>query len=284
METSSRPSDAQSRGVGSLFDDTERKQILKKYVLFLGWIEILIFVVCWLYQLGTEGYNRYGPVEIAFPWKTYFLISFVVPVAITFLLGIVIVGFNRYLAEQDEGAAAAAAVEGDGDGANADHGRRIYRIKSYLSLFRRLPFLISLLLLGLGAGIVYKIDVILRVMGAVGEQTARVLLIAGAVLLGVGSFFGLVMVVLNYKLRKKSMEYQYRSELAERFGLIVLDDNTVLNHEGKLLVAGRKGKSSVPMLPRESSLPDQKKDQPEKPEQADSDGEAQGARPSHGSS
>jgi len=60
---------------------------------------------------------------------------------------------------------------------------------------------------------------------------------------------------MNYQLRKKTMAYQYRSEVAERFGLIILDDNTVLNSEGKLLIQGRKWKTSVPLLPGSTQEP-----------------------------
>ena len=46
-------------------------------------------------------------------------------------------------------------------------------------------------------------------------------------------------------------QYQYKSQVAERFGLIILEDNTVLDRDGKLLVNGKKWKSAVPLLPAE---------------------------------
>ena len=45
------------------------------------------------------------------------------------------------------------------------------------------------------------------------------------------------------------MEYRYRSEMAERFGLIILEDNTVLNNEGKLISHGKK---LLPLLPADT--------------------------------
>jgi len=42
------------------------------------------------------------------------------------------------------------------------------------------------------------------------------------------------------------MEYRYRSEMAERFGLIILEDNTVFNNEGKLVSHGKKLASPSP--------------------------------------
>jgi len=49
------------------------------------------------------------------------------------------------------------------------------------------------------------------------------------------------------------MEYQYRSEVAERFGLIILDDMTVLNREGHLLINGKKRKEAPLMLPEKTA-------------------------------
>ncbi len=85
-----------------------------------------------------------------------------------------------------------------------------------------------------------------------GEKSVRIFLISAAVLVGLASIFALILIVLNFQLRKRSMEYQYRSDVAQRFGLIILDDNTVLNSEGKLLVNGRKWKQTVPLLSGQS--------------------------------
>ena len=88
MKTSSNTTARPRHGIAALFDDFERKELFKKYLIFLGWIEIFIFASCWLYNIGNDGYDKYGPVEAPFPWRAYFLISFLAPVAITFLMGI----------------------------------------------------------------------------------------------------------------------------------------------------------------------------------------------------
>ena len=245
---------------GPLFSHAERKQILKKYIIFLGWMEILIFIVCWLYQLGHQGYDRYGPVEILFPWNTYFLIAFLTPVAITFLLGVVLIGFNKYIVnpgEVEDGDTPEQALKDALDGG----GKRRYRLISLLAFMRKLPFLLLLLILAAAAGVVYKLDAIIEFASRVGQKTVEIGLIVGAVLLGVGTVVGIIVLVLNYKLRKRSMDLQYRSEVAERFGIILLDDNTVLNHEGKMLIQGKKWKDSVPLLPvSENTKPDTPRD------------------------
>ena len=41
-------------GIAALFDDMERKDIFRKYLYFLGWVELGILLTCWLYQIGDR--------------------------------------------------------------------------------------------------------------------------------------------------------------------------------------------------------------------------------------
>lgn len=250
MTTSTETSNRPLRGIAALLNDSERKELFRKYLYLLGWIEILILIVCWLYQLGDGGHDRFGSVEVPFPWKAYFLIAFLTPVAVTFLVGVVVVGFNKYFAEAEP----LDAPQGENGPLDetADGAGRIQKLNRMVNLLRRLPFLALLLLLGVAVAFFYKIDVILGFLGSVGEKSVRIFLISAAVLVGLASIFALILIVLNFQLRKRSMEYQYRSDVAQRFGLIILDDNTVLNSEGKLLVNGRKWKQTVPLLSGQS--------------------------------
>ncbi len=257
MKTAKQTPAGMRRGLAGLFDDCERKELFRKYIYFLGWVQVLIFAVAYLYQLGDTGVERMGGVERGFPWKTYFFIAFIVPVTITFLIGVVIAGFNKYMTGEDLDESVGEASEPSKDASSS----RIEKLQKVVVWIQRLPFLALLVLVGLGAGLIYKLDSILNFLEVFGEKSFRILLVSGAVVLGIASVFGFILIVLNYQLRKQTMSYQYRSEVAERFGLIILDDNTVLNSEGKLLVQGRKWKSSVPLLP---GAPEQRSEQ-EKP-------------------
>jgi hypothetical protein len=249
MKSTTATSKKSLHGIAALLDDSERKEIFRKYLFFLGWVEVLIFAGCWLYQLGDQGYDRYGPVETPFPWKIYFLLTFLAPLAITFLLGIIIIGFNKYFGEPE-----AAAVFTQAADLPEDKSSPAYKIYVTMNWLQRLPFLSLLLLLGIAIGIFYKLEVILGFIGAVGEKSVKFLLLSSAVLLAVGVFFALFLIVLNFKLRKKSMEYKYKADVAERFGLIILEDNTVLNSEGRLLVSGKQFKEVVPLLPEATDV------------------------------
>ena len=233
--------------LANLFNGKERKELFIKYIIFLGWLEVLIFIGCWFYQLGTDGYDRFGPVEVPFPWKIYFLIAFLAPVATTFLIGMVIVGFNKYLGEPVE--------EHSPPGNHSPSSSKTERLKMTIDWLQKLPYLGLLVILSAGIAIVYNLDKIIRLLQAVGEKAFKMVFILGGALLGVVSILSFVLLLLNYKLRKREMEYNYRTQVAERLGLVILDDNTVLNEEGRLLVRGRKWKSSVPLLTESKDSP-----------------------------
>ncbi|MCE5333037.1 MAG: hypothetical protein LLG06_00450 [Desulfobacteraceae bacterium] len=240
MESSSEKSDG-LKSIAALFNDVERKELFRKYLYFLGWVEILILLTCWLYQLGDSG--REG--GNTFPWRLYFIVAFLAPVGITFLMGIVIVGFNKYFADPGDarpGGAQSPQAEELGAG-------RIQKLNRMVTWVQRLPFLALLLLLGVSVGFFYKLDAIVSLIGNIGEKSVRILLLTAGGVLILLSVFALILVFLNYKLRKRAMEYQYKSQVAERFGLIILEDNTVLNSAGKLLVNGKRWKDAVQLLP-----------------------------------
>jgi len=247
MKKSSETSSQSLRGIAALFDAGERKEIFRKYLFFLGWIEVFIFAGCFLYQLGDQGYDKYGPITTPFPWKVYFLLSFLTPLAITFLLGVIIIGFNKYFGEPE-----AATLFHQEDALPEDKSSRAYKLYVTMSWLQRLPFLSLLLLLGVAVGVFYKLEAILDIIGAVGEKSVKIVLLSAGILLAVAVVFAVVLIVLNFKLRKKSMEYKYKTDVAERFGLIILEDNTVLNSEGRPLIHGKNFKDVVPLLPGSS--------------------------------
>jgi hypothetical protein len=247
MTNSPEPSRTSLHGIASLFDDFERKELFKKYLFFLGWIEVLIFGACWIYHLGNGGHDQYGPIDLPFPWRTCFLVAFMAPVAITFLIGIVVVGFNKYFAEVEQPGELSASQRIE-DLPSEGYGR-LEKLNRMVSWVQKLPFLALLLLLAVAVAFFYNIDTILAFVGNVGEKSVKIVLFFAIGLAVIVSLFLLILIVLNFQLRKKSMDYQYRSEVAERFGLIILDDRTVLSSEGKLLIDGKGAKKAPPLLP-----------------------------------
>jgi hypothetical protein len=236
------------KGVASLFDDYEIKDLFRRYVQLLIVVEVLIFLVCWVYQLGIDEVAVTGkPVDVPFPWKVYFLVSFIAPVAVTFLVGIVVVAFNSFLYGQ-RGAPIFRDIPGGAAGAFAKAANFCFQ----------LPFLLTLVLLGALVGIVYNLGAIMEYLARFGEAAARVVLIGLGCVLVAGTIFGVVRMVLNYKLRKKDMEYEYKREVMDRLGIAILDERTMIDSRGQALGPKQIDVDSrtLPTTPPEDVSPD----------------------------
>jgi hypothetical protein len=212
-------------GVASLFDSIQLKAWFLHYLYFIIGVEILIFLVSFV---GSIGPNK-GP----FPWKFYFFVSFTIPIAITFLLGIFILAFNKYLF----GNSLLEEDKEEVDGANSERKSYMLKMNMFLNNMRHAPFLSVMFLLILGSVVAYKIDDIMLVFLNAGEKVIKYVLISIAILLAVGLIFGIFWVIANYKLRKKHMEhhFQYKKDVMAQMGLLIMDDETVINKDGKII-------------------------------------------------
>lgn len=218
MEESTR---LKYRGIAALFNNAELKGFVKTYLIFLFIIEILIFCICFLCQLE--------PINIPFPWKTYYLMAFTFPLGITFLLGIVISAFNKYLfgthlSEPTKEAAEFSDSKPD-------------PFQNSLSLVRRVPFLIGLLLLTVGAIIFSKLDIFFQFAAQAGAKAFNYIFIGVAIILVITAISGLIWLIFNYKLHKMRMKYQfdYKTEMIKQLGLVLTDDNKLINSDGKVI-------------------------------------------------
>ncbi len=212
-------------GLATLFDKVELKSFFINYLWFIIAVEILIFLVSFLGNLGPDK----GP----FPWKFYFYVSFITPVAITFLLGVFILAFNQFIFGN-----APTAGEDGGDGADADDNRsKLFRFNLFLTHIKKVPFLPILFVLVACTVLFYKLDAIFLFIFNAGEKMVTYSLIACGVLLVVGLVFGIAWIVSNYKLSKHHMvhEYRYRNDVMEKLGFLIMEDDTVIDKNGKLI-------------------------------------------------
>ena len=239
-------------GVASLFDEIQLRSYFLNYLYIVVGIEVLIFLITYI--------STITPTEQPFPWKLYFFLAFTVPVAFTFLLGILILAFNYFCFgdsnanEKDETLVAN----------NQENKSYLLKFNSLLYTTRKLPFLFIMLLLLIGALIAYKMDAILMFVVNASEKMVQYLLIAGGVLLVAGVVFGGAWLIINYKLRKKHMDfqYQYRNQVMERLEFLVMDDHTVVKKDGevislsepKMYAQGGSGKRKFKVLPGPSDL------------------------------
>lgn len=221
-QNSSRP---QTKGVAALFEKEELKDLLRSYLVAIFVIEGFIFFVSFLSQIGPE--------SAPFPWKSYFFAAFTIPLTITFLLGIIILSFDRYIF----GHQGISKEISDIFQAASDTRSRLQKFHASLYVIRQFPFLLGLLSLLVLSVTAYKLNDILAVVGHVGERSAHYLFIGLAVLLAVSVVIGLIWMFLSYNLRRKTLEYefQYKKEVIEKTGLVLIGSDRVMNQDGRIL-------------------------------------------------
>ena len=100
-----------------------------------------------------------------------------------------------------------------------------------------LPILFSLLLLIVATALAYKLDSIVIYMAQVGASTARYLFFTLIGLLVVAAVGIAVWMILSYRLRQKSLQtgHQYRMQLMEQFGMVLLEDGAMINKDGDVV-------------------------------------------------
>ena len=223
------PSLSQPKGIAALFEKEEIKDLFRTYLITICVIEGFIFFVSFLSQMGPE--------TIPFPWKSYFFAAFIVPLTITFLLGIIVISFDRYIfGHQGIGSEASDLFQ-----KAAETRSRIHKFHAFLYVIRQIPFLFGLLSLVALSGIAYKLDDILAVIGHVGGRTAHYLLIGLAVVFAAAVVIGLIWMFLSYNLRKKNLEYQYqyKKDVIDKTGLVIIGEDRVLDREGRVFSFGQ---------------------------------------------
>ena len=218
------------KGVSTLFDKYALKKFIGYYIGLIFLLEVIIFASCFLFQLE--------PVNLPFPWKYYFLASFLVPIAITFLLGIIVTAFNLFIF----GYSTPQSV--DSASPDKDEIKNSYpnRINASLTLVRQIPFLLALLLLGIGSIIFSQLDTLIIFLGKIGVIAVEYVLIILGVIFAVAVVFALIWVIMKYKLEKMKCDYQYKQDVMSHLGLLVIDKNTVINHEGKVIAQNNEKK------------------------------------------
>ena len=220
---------SQTKGIAALFEKEELKELFRSYLVTICIIEGFIFFVSFLSQIGPE--------TIPFPWKPYFFAAFVIPLTITFLLGIIVISFNRYIFGHQE----ISSEINDLFQSATNTRSRVQKFHAFLFVIRQIPFLFGLIILVALSGIAYKLDDILAVIGDVGGRTAHYLFIGLAVVFGVAVVVGLIWMFLSYNLRRKTLEYQYqyKKDVIDKTGLVMIGEDRVMDKDGRILSFGQ---------------------------------------------
>lgn len=212
-------------GIAGILKKTEIKEYFDTLFILVGGIEFVIFIAHFIGSIGAEK----GP----FPWKQYFFVSFMAPVVLMFIIGLIVIGFNYYLYGRQQ---AAFDLE-ESPFVGTKMKRFGHSFKFLFSIIQQVPVLAGLFILGIGSVVLFKLDVILKVLGHIGEKTAFYLFILLCVLVSGGLIFLIFWLYWQFKLQKFNIqrEWEYKQRVIEMSGLIILDDNTLFNKEGEVI-------------------------------------------------
>ncbi|MCL4503505.1 MAG: hypothetical protein M1438_16895 [Deltaproteobacteria bacterium] len=183
----------------NFYDPLEKRYIFNSFLVVVALVEILILVFTLIWQIDFEGIfgTQFRPAA-PFPWKPYLLASFMAPIALLFLFGLIIQGFE-ILCKPPE-----------------DSGRPEARPGRLRYLLGLLLFMVVLVFFVKGKAVFALITLGIKAIGLVGSY----IFIA---FLALGFLYLWVRLILRYRLQKKAMEYQYLLTLAERHGCVVVD-------------------------------------------------------------
>jgi hypothetical protein len=207
--------------IADYFSKTDRKKLFFDYLKLIGILEIVIFIVVVLWATDDKYHRVYTP----FPWAEYVFVAFAFPIVFTFLMGIIVTGFNHFLGEKP------AKVQEEETGNQLD---------VLIRQIRRLPYLGILFLLLVTIFALYNMNYIMAWLSSLGYNTFLFLSYALAGLGAIVVIYLLFFLFFKYRLNQKNMKYQYYSQISDKFGLIILDDRTVLYKDGNMLVQGRR--------------------------------------------
>jgi len=229
-------------GMACLFDEKELKGLFLRYIHLIIIVEIsLLLIMLAGYAAGKTG---------AFPTRLYFFLAFGIPLATTFLLGVVVQAFDHYVAGERK-----AADRYPPDPLRPEPQRPE---TSRNALWRRVantshPVKIALLLSG--AYFLYHLDGLLGFMVRAGSEAYHSLILLTVFLIGGATLIGLFWLVSAYRLKRNQMEhrYRYRQEILERLDLMVLDDDTIVDRSGRIVAL----REALPLQTPSLTLPDE---------------------------
>jgi hypothetical protein len=209
--------------IADYFTKSDRKKLFFDYLKLIGILEIVIFIVVALWATDDKYHRVYTP----FPWQQYLFVAFAFPVIFTFLMGVVITGFNYFMGDDDQAEAGAGEAADD-------------RFSAVLGQMKRLPYLALLFLLLVTILGLYNLDQIMQWVSSLGQQTFTFLSYALAVFGVLVALYMAFFLFFKYRLNKKHMQYQYYNDISNKYGLIILEDQTVLHKNGDLLIQGSR--------------------------------------------
>lgn len=212
-------------GIATMLEKQEIKEYFNAFFILIGSVELVIFLAHFIGSIG--------PAKDPFPWKQYFFIAFISPLIILIIVGLIVVGFNYYIFGDNRSPKDTDIPPfSDSTGARLGHS-----FSHFFSAVRQLPVIVGFFVLSLSAIVLYRFDIILKFIGDVGEKTAFYGFVVLSVVAGGALIFLLFWLFWDFRLHKYKLErqWEFKQQVMEKTGLIILDNNMVLNEEGKAI-------------------------------------------------
>src|SRR5665647_1983160 len=90
----------------NFYDPLEKRYVFNSFLVVVGLVEILILVFTLIWKIDFDAiFANEVRATVPFPWKEYLLASFVAPIVLVFLFGVIIQGFEFFCQEVPEGRA-----------------------------------------------------------------------------------------------------------------------------------------------------------------------------------
>ena len=204
------------------YDPLEKRYVFNSFLVVVGLVEVLILVFTLVWQIDFEALLGGEARAVPFPWKEYLLASLAAPIALLFLFGVIVHGFEAICREEP---------------AAPRHSKK--RLGFLLGL---LVFLAALIFFFQGKTVLVWAAASIKKAGLGGAY----LLIA---ILGLALLYLPLRLLLRYRLQKKALEYQYLLKLAE-WGLVVPDAPRPHLPEDKSPEASADAPLTLPGSPR----------------------------------
>jgi hypothetical protein len=188
----------------NFYDPLEKRYVFNSFLVVVGLVEILILVFTLIWKIDFDAmFSNQVRATTPFPWQEYLLAAFIAPIALLFLFGLIIQGFEMLCKD---------APETWGQ-TRRGWAARLGRLRYLLGL---LALMAALALFIRGKAVFSLVSSGIKFIGLGGAY----LLIA---LLALALLYLPLRLWLRYRLQKQAMEYQYLLTLAERHGVVVVD-------------------------------------------------------------
>jgi hypothetical protein len=187
----------------NFYDPLERRYLFNSFLVVVAVVEVLIFLVTCVWQIDEGMFG--GPVRvIPFPWMEYLFVAFAAPIALLFIFGVIVRGFQ----------ALAPPAQGQAGERRPWFWLRLKPLTRFLLLLSGAFSLFLLLVFGgpLLAGIA-------RLFKALGLWGTYLF----AAVVALVCLYVPLRLLLNYRLKKRELDYRYLVYLAERHGVVISD-------------------------------------------------------------